>query len=149
MILAALAASLVSLALNLLTGHHSGAVWSAILAGIFGWLLIRLRRANESPAQPAPGRDSPRKIVTAMGPLALVPLILGVIVTISAAHTSGTQQDLSILLAAVLYLTAAGFLGVTVWVITHPLPDDDTPETTETNRPENPDTGDASADRQQ
>jgi hypothetical protein len=83
------------------------------------------------------------------GPLVLVPLILGVIFTISAVNTSGTQQDLSILIAAGLYLTAAVFLGVAVWVITHPLPDHDTPQTTETNRPENPDTGDASADRQQ
>jgi len=149
LLLAALVASLVSLALNLLTGHHSGAVWSAILAGIFGWLLVRLRTANEPPARPAPGRDSPRKIVTVMGPLVLVPLILGVTFTVSAVSSSGTQQDLSILLAAGLYLTAAGFLGVAMWVITHPLPDDDTPETTETNRPENPDTGSASAGRQQ
>jgi hypothetical protein len=72
-----------------------------------------------------------------MGPFVLVPLLLGVIFTISAANTSGTDQALSIVLAGGLYLLAAFFVAFTVWIITHPYPaDDDTPATTTTNRPE-------------
>jgi len=69
LLLAGLVACLVSLVLNLLTGHVFAAVVSAVFTVSGGWLLIRLRTADERPAPTASGQDSPRTVVKPWPPV--------------------------------------------------------------------------------
>lgn len=148
----ALVGSLVSLVVNLLTGHNSGAVWSAILVVAGVWLLRRPPPPMSDEGAAPPPTWQVRVGILIFGViLGLVLVAVGSIAALLAADASGRGQ-------AKFTLGAIGFFGLAIvswaafaWIaVTYRPPDTDASKTTETNQSEGPDSPDnASADRQQ
>ena len=125
--------------LGLLSGHVSGAVWSAITAAVAVWLIIRLRPARERRQEPTAPEDDPWASFHVLG-VGLVFLGVGTVLAIVAVQSS-SGGELAFLLALTMVVLFAGVVvvaGAILMMITPPSSEIDTSDTPAQDRP-NPD----------
>jgi hypothetical protein len=115
---------------SLSTRHIGGAVWSALMAGVGVWLLIR---------QPGPNEDertsTHRRTTLVSAAITVGFLAFGALFVVSAAHTSdGFRRAALIAGGTVLFLCGAWMVVTTVALIVRGPADSDTPQTADRNQ---------------
>jgi predicted membrane channel-forming protein YqfA (hemolysin III family) len=125
LLIAGLVVLLVSFLYSLWTRHIGGAVWSALMAGVGVWLLIRRPGPDEEERTSAHRRTTLVSAAITLGFLAF-----GALFAVSAAHTSdGSRRAVFIAGGTVLFLYGAWMVVTTVALIVRWPSDSDRPQT--------------------